>query len=125
MDEPPHTVVELPEFVAFAERNLTEEERAAIIVHLALHPQDGDLIKGTGGLRKIRWAAKGKGKSGGVRIIHYYYSDDIPIFIITGFAKNKMENISPAARNIYRKLLPQIVNAYKESRHGRKKIEQH
>lgn len=113
-DNAPHTVVELPEFVAFAERHLTEKERTAIITHLALDPLAGNILPGTGGLRKFRWAAKGKGKSGGVRVIHYYGGKEIPVFLVTGFAKSEMENIGLAARNMYRKLLPSIVRAYKE-----------
>lgn len=114
MSDVPQTVVELPEFVAFAERHLTDEERMTIITHLAANPLDGDLLQGTGGLRKVRFAAKGKGKSGGVRVIHYYHGEDLPVFLVTGFAKSEMENIGKSARNLYRRLLPLIVAAYKE-----------
>jgi hypothetical protein len=63
------TIVELPEYRRKIGRKLTLEENADLISHLARHPDDGVLIKGTGGIRKLRWAAKGKGKSGGVRVI--------------------------------------------------------
>lgn len=116
MDRAPHTVVELKEFAAFAERHLTEEERTEIVGHIALDPFAGDLMPGTGGLRKLRWAAKGKGTSGGVRVIHYFGGEDLPVFLVTGFAKSEMTNIGQAARNRYRKLLPLIVRAYKERR---------
>ncbi len=112
------TIVELAEFIAFSDKHLSSDERMDIITHLSFNPTDGDLIQGTGGLRKLRWAAKGKRKSGGVRIFHYYHSDDIPLFLITGFAKSEMENISRAAKNEYRKLLPLIVQSYKELRNG-------
>jgi len=114
MVDVPRTVVELPEFVAFAKRHLTEDERTTLVVHLALNPLDGVLLQGSGGLRKLRWAAKGKGKSGGVRVIHYFGGEDLPVFLIDGFAKNEMDNIGPAARNMYRKLLPLLVRAYRE-----------
>ncbi|MBM3565581.1 MAG: addiction module toxin RelE [Alphaproteobacteria bacterium] len=110
----PRTVVELPEFVAFAKRHLTEDERMALVAHLALNPLDGVILQGSGGLRKIRWAAKGKGKSGGVRVIHFFGGEDLPIFLINGFAKSEMENIGPEARNMYRKLMPLLVRTYKE-----------
>lgn len=107
------TVAELPEFVAFARKYLSEEERAEIIDHIAKNPEAGDIIQGTGGLRKLRWGGMNKGKSGGYRIIHYYYNDSIPVFLVTAFAKKDMENISKEARNEYKKLLPLIVKAYK------------
>ncbi|MBM3581523.1 MAG: addiction module toxin RelE [Alphaproteobacteria bacterium] len=114
MGEVPRTVVELPEFVTFAKHHLTEDERTALVVHLALNPSDGILLRGSGGLRKLRWAAKGKGKSGGVRVVHYFGGEDLPVFLINGFAKSEMENIGAAARNMYRKLLPLLVRAYRE-----------
>jgi len=52
---------------------------------LAAHAKTGDLISGTGGIRKIRWSAQGKGKSGGVRVIYYYYNKSIPLFFINCF----------------------------------------
>ena len=116
MDRRPRTVVELKEFAAFAERHLTDEERTDIVTYVALDPFAGDLMPGTGGLRKLRWAAKGKGKSGGVRVIHYFGGENLPVFLVTGFAKSGMGNIGKAARNTYRRLLPLIVRAYKERR---------
>ena len=107
------TVVELTEFSSFAQKHLSTNELMDIVTHLSCNTTDGDLIQGTGGLRKLRWAAKGKGKSGGVRIIYYFYSDEIPLFLITGFAKSEMANISQAAKNEYKKLLPLIVQHYK------------
>ncbi len=74
---------------------LSEEEYAALQWELALHPETGDLIKGSGGLRKVRWAsrAKGKGKRGGVRIIYYYKDKREQIWLLTIYAKNEVEDI--------------------------------
>ena len=107
------TIVELSEFTSFAKKHLSNDEKQEIISHLANNPDSGDLIRGTGGLRKFRWSRNNKGKSGGYRIIHYYHDDNIPVFLITGFAKNEMENISMEARNEYKKLLPLIIESYK------------
>lgn len=60
-------IVELPEFQKRASSLLNEDERISIINYLAAHPQSGDLMQGTGGIRKLRWSAQGRGKSGGVR----------------------------------------------------------
>lgn len=64
------TVVELPEYLRKSAKLLTDAQRESIVNYLASHPTSGDLIKGTGGIRKLRWSAQGKGKSGGVRIIY-------------------------------------------------------
>ena len=63
------TIAELPEYIRQAERLLTVEERQDIVSYLAAHPKSGDLIEGTGGIRKMRWGRGGRGKSGGVRVI--------------------------------------------------------
>jgi hypothetical protein len=60
-----HSVVETAEFVAGARRVLTEAERLELIDFLAANPRAGDLMPGTGGARKLRWGATGKGKRGG------------------------------------------------------------
>ena len=66
------TIVELPEFQKRALTLLSEEQKSSIINYLSNHPQSGDLMQGTGGIRKLRWSAQGRGKSGGVRVIYYY-----------------------------------------------------
>ena len=68
---------------------LSEEECSLLIGHLATHPKSGDLIQGTGGIRKLRWKRKGSGKSGGVRIIYYFHNEKIPLFLLSIFEKMK------------------------------------
>ncbi len=106
------TVVELPEFKTFAKKYLSENDVLKIISDLANNPEIGDIISGSGELRKFRFAKDGKGKSGGFRIVHYYYNENVPVFLITGFAKNEKANISKAACNHYRKILPLIIEEY-------------
>ncbi len=72
------TITELPEYIRRANELLSEAERKAVIDYLAAHPLDGDIMEGTGGIRKLRWASGGKGKSGGVRIIYYSHLSDKP-----------------------------------------------
>ncbi len=107
------TVVETAEFIRFAKEYLTEGERKELIDYLASNPTAGDLIRETGGLRKLRWARKNQGKNGSYRVIYFFYNETIPLFMISGFAKNVMENISPAARKQYAKLLKELVKQYK------------
>ena len=60
------------------------------------HPESGDLIKGSGGIRKIRWAIQGKGKSGGVRIIYYWHCLRNHIYLLTLYGKSEQANIDKA-----------------------------
>ena len=66
---------------------------------LAANPEAGDVMPETGGVRKLRWRAQGLGKRGGVRAIHYYHSDEIPLFLLNVFAKNEKANLTKAERN--------------------------
>ena len=84
----PVSVVETPEFLAATKRIMDEQERSQLVDHLARNPLAGDLIPGTGGLRKLRWALEGRGKRGGARVVYYYHSDAMPIFALTAYAKN-------------------------------------
>ena len=92
------TIVETPTFVRQAERLLSEEEYAALIVYLAGHPEAGDEIVGTGGVRKVRFAARGKGKSGGVRVIYYFCGRDLPLFALYIYAKSEQADLMPEQR---------------------------
>ena len=85
--------IESPLFSKLIETYLKDEEYAAFQWDLALHPEKGDLIAGSGGLRKIRWLGKGRGKRGGVRIIYYYKNREEQIWLLTIYAKNEDENI--------------------------------
>ncbi len=69
-------------------------------------------MSGTGGVRKLRWSSKGKGKSGGVRIIYYYHNNSIPLFLLTVFGKNDKSNLTKAEKNELSKLIPLILNNY-------------
>ncbi len=82
--------------------------------YLAAYPKAGDLIEGTGGIRKLRWGRSGRGKRGGVRVIYYYHSELMPLYLLTMFAKNKQDNLSKAERNELAKLVDILVAAWIE-----------
>ena len=92
------TVVETPVFIRRAEKLLSEYEHAELIEFLASFPEIGDEIVGTGGVRKSRYAAKGKGKSGGVRVIYYFYDEDTPIYALLIYGKNERDDLSSEQR---------------------------
>ena len=106
------TVVELPEFQRKSLKLLSHDEGASIIKYLAAHPAAGNIMQGTGGIRKLRWAAHGKGKSGGVRVIYYFHNASIPLFLLTVFGKDEKVNLSKSERNDFAKLTAIIVRNY-------------
>ncbi|RUO21279.1 addiction module toxin RelE [Aliidiomarina iranensis] len=109
------TIVELPEFQKRASSLLNEDEIASIINYLAAHPQSGDIMQGTGGIRKLRWSAQGRGKSGGVRVIYYYHSGAVPLFLLTVFGKGEKANLSKAERNDLAKFTSLLLQNYGDS----------
>jgi hypothetical protein len=104
-----HTVVETPAYLASAkEEGMTEAEMKAAVDVIAANPKTGDLIVGSGGCRKVRVAGRGKGKSGGYRIVTYYRGDDMPVFFLAVLAKGSRANFSKAERNAMAKVTKTI-----------------
>lgn len=87
------TFIESPIFTRYVDDYLSEESYADLQWHLLSHPDAGDIIRSSGGVRKLRWAAKGKGKRGGVRVIYYWHTAQGEIWLLTLYAKNEAENI--------------------------------
>jgi len=79
---------------------------------LSQNPTAGDLIKGMGGIRKLRWSSKGKGKSGGSRIIYFFYNEKIPLFLLTLFSKNQKINLNKSEQEELTKLTKTLVKNY-------------
>jgi len=103
------TVAETPEYIRRAEKLLADDERRDVLNYLATHPKSGDLMEGTGGIRKLRWARGSRGKSGGVRVIYYFYDETMPLYLLTLFAKNERANLSKAERNELAELVGLLV----------------
>jgi hypothetical protein len=91
---------------------MPERERAELIAFIAANPGSGDLIPETGGVRKLRWALPGRGKRGGARVIYYFHSDRLPVFMLAAYGKNEKANLSKAERNAIAKLVPLLVAGY-------------
>jgi hypothetical protein len=106
------TIVELPEFQKKSDKLLSSSERLSIINYLAAHPSAGDIMQGTGGIRKLRWSAQGKGKSGGVRIIYYHHNESMPLFLLTLFGKGEKANLTKTERNELAKFTSLLTKNY-------------
>lgn len=110
------TVAEVPEYIRRAEKLLSQSERTELIDYVAANSAAGDLVQGTGGIRKLRWGRSGRGKSGGVRVIYYFHSEVLPLYLLTVFGKGEKADLSQAERNELAKLA-QILKGYaKEGR---------
>ena len=90
------TVVESPIFQKLWPRYWGEDERAEFAVFIALNPESGSVVRGSGGVRKVRWARDGMGKSGGVRVIYVTVDKAGEVHLLTMYAKSKSANISPS-----------------------------
>jgi len=109
-----HTVVETPGFLADAKSaGLADDERERIVRYLAEHPAAGDEIPGTGGARKIRFAGKGRGKSGGYRVITFFSGLAIPVFLLNVFSKGDRVDLSMMERGHLKRILSNLVEAYR------------
>ena len=85
--------VEAPLFTKLFKEYMNDTEYAALQFELALRPEAGAVIPGGGGIRKLRWGGKGKGKRGGLRIIYYWQVRKEVIWMLTVYAKNEAEDI--------------------------------
>lgn len=91
-------------------------EQEEIVLAIAANPEAGDLMPGTGGYRKLRFARRGMGKRGGARVVYLYGGLDLPIFLITVYAKSEKGNLSKAERNALAKMAKSFFADYKEAR---------
>ena len=99
------SVIETESYLRAAkDAKMAEDEMAAAVNLIASEPEAGDVMQGTGGVRKARLAGRGKGKSGGYRIVWYFGGDDIPVFMLTVFGKGEKANLTQSERNALRSL---------------------
>jgi hypothetical protein len=87
--------IETPVFSSQLYERLPDEEYRALQLALALRPEQGALIRGSGGLRKLRWMLHGKGKRGGLRAIYYWDSVERVVYLLFLYSKNRQEDLRP------------------------------
>jgi mRNA-degrading endonuclease RelE of RelBE toxin-antitoxin system len=85
--------IETGVFTKYVSEYLSEDEYAGFQSYVLQNPESGKIIQGSGGIRKVRWATTGKGKSGGVRIIYYYKKSDFEIWLLTIYSKREVSSI--------------------------------
>jgi hypothetical protein len=104
----PVSVIELPGYRRRADELLSSTEQDAIIDLIAYEPTCGDLIPGTGGLRKVRVGRGGSGKRGGARVIYYFYNTDYPVLGVAIYAKNEKADLSAQDKKKFAALVKEI-----------------
>ncbi len=92
----------------WAKLGMSEDDLRELESYLLEHPNAGDVVQGTGGVRKLRWARPGRGKSGGVRTIYIDFADREVTWLITVFGKNEKTDLSPAERTEIRRFVKKI-----------------
>ena len=97
--------VETPVFTAAVQGLLADEDYRALQSALLLRPEQGAIIPGSGGLRKLRWAGRGHGKRGGTRIIYYWFVSEGVIYLLFAYAKNTAADLTPAQVKVLRRLV--------------------
>lgn len=108
-------VVETPDYLRDAKAaGLTTTEREHIVDLVSENPTVGDLIVGSGGARKIRFGGRGKGKSGGYRVVTFYGGEDIPVFLLAVFSKGDKVNLTKAERDELKSELSGLARDYRE-----------
>lgn len=101
-------ITELPSFTKKAELIFNSAELVGLREFIRQHPERGDMIPSTGGLRKLRWASGGKGKRGGARAIYYYHIAGFHIYLMACYAKNEQEDLRPEVKKQLSAFVKQI-----------------
>lgn len=96
---------ETPIFTKLITKLISDEEHHLLQLQLSIRPESGDLIRGSGGIRKLRWVGSGRGKRGGIRVIYYYFKDDAQIYMLYAYPKSKKDDLTADQLKQLRKLV--------------------
>jgi hypothetical protein len=109
----PVSVLELSGYRRRANALLTSEEQDAVVDLIAFDPTCGDLIQGSGGLRKVRVARGGGGKRGGARVIYYFYNEEFPAVLMALYAKNEKTDLTARDKKVLADSLKEITASWR------------
>ncbi|HEV2100409.1 MAG TPA: addiction module toxin RelE [Stellaceae bacterium] len=111
MQARPVTVAETPTFIRQAADLWSDEELSNFVDFIARNPEVGELIPGSGGVRKIRWTRRGMGKRSGVRIVYFYHDLGMPLYLLMIYAKARRDDLSPDAKRTVEGLVARLKQA--------------
>jgi RelE toxin of RelE / RelB toxin-antitoxin system len=112
VDRIPITVIEVEPFPAKAAQVWNDDERLEFIGFIAGNPEAGEVIPGSGGVRKVRWSRPGTGKRGGVRVIYYFHNESMPLFLLTVYPKSRKDNVSAAELTAMKRITSILRSTY-------------
>lgn len=102
--------IETSEFTKHLRSHLSDDNYAALQTFLSAHPDAGDLVRGSGGIRKIRWGSEGRGKQGGNRVIYYWLVAEDQIYLLTVYGKGVKDDLTSAELASWRQVVEEIKN---------------
>lgn len=108
------TIVELEGFLKESKKVLSDDEKEELKWYLAANPEAGDSIPGLRGIRKVRWQTEQKGKSGGARIIYFYYNQEIPLFLLSIYKKSDQTDLTSKEKVLLSRLVDELIESYGE-----------
>ena len=114
MAKRPASVIEFAGYRRRASQLLTAGQRDAVIDLVAYEPTCGDIIPGSGGLRKVRIGRDGIGKRGGTRVVYYFYNEDFPILLLALYAKNEKGDLTASEKREFAASMREIVRQWKQ-----------
>ncbi len=106
------TIAETHSFQKESQNILGESEVDKLKDFLSINPQSGDIIPGLRGIRKIRWQVNHKGKSGGARIIYFFYNEKIPVFLLDIYRKSDKDDMSPKEKKVLNNMVDELIDSY-------------
>ncbi len=109
----PVSVIELAGYRRRTGELLTRDEQDAVVDLVAYEPTCGDVMPGTGGLRKVRIGRGGSGKRGGARVVYYFHDAGVPILLLALYAKNEKGDLTAAEKKEFAALVKEIVAQWK------------
>ena len=112
----PHIIVETESFLTSASKLWSENERDAFKLYIGLNVLEGDLVPGTGGLRKVRWSRAGTGKRGGVRVIYYYYDGNAPLYLLFAYPKGVKDDLTAGEKEAFRAVVEVLKKQCKDAK---------
>ncbi len=92
-------------FTKLIQKLISDEQYHLLQLQLSVRPETGDIIKGSGGFRKLRWSGSGRGKRGGIRVMYYYITEDEQIYMLYVYPKSKKDDLT----SVQLKQLKQLV----------------
>ena len=98
-------IIETRAFTARIGDLMADDEYRELQLHLAAHPTAGDVVPGTGGFRKVRWGAKGRGKRGGCRVLYLWHAASNRLLMLFAFSKSERVDLTAEQKKVLRRIV--------------------